>query len=100
MAKTLYNSDLINKYAEKQEITKTEAEKRIKDVFNLIGEELAKMNDGDAVKLSGFFNFHIRQRAAKQAKNPITGEDMIIPTTKTIVVKPTSSMRKKIRGEE
>lgn len=100
MAKTLYNSDFINKYAEKEEITKTEAEKRMRDIFSLIGEELSKMNDGDSVKLSGFFNFHIRQRSAKKAKNPITGEDMIIPTTKTIVVKPTSSMRKKIRGEE
>jgi DNA-binding protein HU-beta len=99
MAKTFYNNDLINAVAEHDGITKVEAERRIKLIFGIIGDKLAEMGDGDAVKLANFFNFHVKVRKPKKGKNPATGEDMVIPATKTIVTKPTKSMKDKIRGE-
>jgi DNA-binding protein HU-beta len=92
-------TDLINVYKEKENITGVEAEKRIKAIFGIIGDELAEMGDGDAVKLAGFFNYHVKFRKAKNGKNPQTKEDIIIPATKTIVTKPTKPMKDKYRGK-
>ncbi len=93
-----YKTNLIQDYAEQANITKAEAERRINAVFNIIGDKLAEMGDGDSVMLAGYFNHHVRVRRAKPANNPQTGAPMVIGETKTIVSKPSKPLRSKIRG--
>ncbi|NGQ95340.1 HU family DNA-binding protein [Brevibacillus sp. SYP-B805] len=93
---TVFKRDLRDEYAEKRGITKVEAERRIDDVFELIASHL---ENGQNVKLANFFNYFVKERAAKNAKNPHTGEPLMIEATRTVVVKMTKTMKQRIQGK-
>jgi nucleoid DNA-binding protein len=93
----IFRNDLSNDYALlKGNISKKEADERIDDILGLISGYL---EDGNDVKLHGFFNFHVRKRQEKAGKNPVTGEDMTIPATRTVVAKMTAPMKRRIQGK-
>ncbi|NLA77688.1 MAG: HU family DNA-binding protein [Clostridiales bacterium] len=71
-------SDLVNAVAE-QGFTKKDAEKAVNAVFDSVTDALKK---GDKVQLVGFGTFEVRARAAKQGRNPKTGEAIKIPASK------------------
>ena len=60
--------------------TKKAAEETISATFQAITEELAK---GGAVQLMGFGAFEVRDRAARTARNPRTGESIQVDAAKT-----------------
>lgn len=64
-------ADLIQAVAEKTGKSKKETSIFVDAVFESIKDALAA---GDKVTLTGFGVFEVRDRAAKQCKNPRTGE--------------------------
>mgnify|MGYP000548121264 FL=1 len=72
-------SDLINAVASKAELTKKDAEAAVSAVISSISEALAS---GESVQLVGFGTFEVRDRAAKQGRNPKTGESITVPAAK------------------
>ncbi|HOA34091.1 MAG: HU family DNA-binding protein [Clostridiales bacterium] len=72
-------SDLINAVASKAELTKKDAEAAVSAVISSISEALAS---GESVQLVGFGTFEVRDRAAKQGRNPKTGEPITVPAAK------------------
>ncbi len=54
------------------------------DFFDTIKASLAK---GEAVKLSGFGNFVVREKVARPGRNPKTGEPVIISARKVVTFK-------------
>lgn len=71
--------DLIKAVADASALTNKDAEKAINAVTAAITDALKK---GDKVQLVGFGTFEVRERAAKQGRNPRTGEAMEIPASK------------------
>ena len=71
--------DLIKAVADASALTNKDAEKAINAVTAAITDALKK---GDKVSLVGFGTFEVRERAAKQGRNPRTGEAMEIPASK------------------
>lgn len=69
-------SGLIDKVAEDMDFTKTEAKVIIESVFKNITDCLVQ---GGAFKLIGFGTFGIRKRAAREGRNPGTGQSVSIP---------------------
>jgi len=69
-------SDLAEKLAEKINVNKQHAEGIINMFTNSIIEALAK---GDKVEIRGFGSFRVRERAAKEGRNPKTGEKVYVP---------------------
>jgi DNA-binding protein HU-beta len=59
--------ELINKVVELSELTKKDSTKAVDAVFDAITEALAS---GDNVKIIGFGNFEVRERAARKGQNP------------------------------
>ena len=59
--------------------TKVAAEEIVDMVFDSITVSLKK---GDEVSIAGFGIFTVRQRAARQARNPRTGEMVSVAATK------------------
>lgn len=59
-----------------EEVTKAEAERSLNAVLDAI--EAAVLN-GERVVLSGFGVFEMRERSARQGRNPQTGETIEIP---------------------
>lgn len=72
-------SDLAEKLAEKINVNKQHAEGIINMFTNSIIEALAK---GDKVEIRGFGSFRVRERAAKEGRNPKTGEKVFVPPKK------------------
>ncbi|MGM9971858.1 MAG: HU family DNA-binding protein [Anaeroplasmataceae bacterium] len=73
-------TDLIDKIAEKTNITKKEVEVVCEALKDTIIEALVS---GDKVLISGFGSFEVRERAARTGLNPRTGEAIQIPALKT-----------------
>ena len=72
-------TELISAVAEKSGASKKDAEKIVNATFDAIKEALAK---GDKVALVGFGNFEVKERAAREGKNPQTGEKIKIAACK------------------
>ena len=73
-------TELIAAIADKAGVSKKDAEKVVNATFDVI---TAAMADGDKVSLVGFGNFEVRERAAREGRNPQTGEAMTIAASKT-----------------
>ena len=71
-------TDLVNAVAAKG-FTKKDADAAVAAVFEAIEGALVK---GDKVQLIGFGTFEVRERAAKEGRNPKTGETIKIAATK------------------
>ncbi|RKD35159.1 MULTISPECIES: HU family DNA-binding protein [Lacrimispora] len=73
-------AELITAVSEKAELSKKDAEKAVKALTDVISEELVK---GEKIQLVGFGTFEVSERAAREGRNPKSGEVMNIPASKT-----------------
>lgn len=71
--------ELIAAVAEKAELSKKDAEKAVNATIDAIADGLKE--DGK-VQLVGFGTFEVRERAAREGKNPATGEKIMIEACK------------------
>ena len=72
-------TELVAAMAEKTELSKKDAEKALKAFTDVVAEELAK---GEKIQLVGFGTFEVAERAAREGRNPLTGETMQIKASK------------------
>lgn len=72
-------AELIEKVAEKAELTKKATEEVVDALFSTVQESLI---EGDKVVISGFGTFEVRERAGRTGRNPRTGEEILIPAQK------------------
>lgn len=68
--------ELVDKVAEKVNITKKQADSVVTATIESIMEAVG---NGDKVTLVGFGSFEPRERSAREGRNPKTGETMAIP---------------------
>lgn len=71
--------ELIAAVADKTGVTKVDADKVLKAVIEVVTETVAK---GDKVQLVGFGTFERTERAAREGRNPRTGEVVKIAACK------------------
>lgn len=72
-------TELIAAVAEAAEVSKKDSEKVLKAFVDVVTEELKK---GEKVQLVGFGTFEVTERAAREGRNPQTGETMKIAASK------------------
>ena len=92
-------TELIAAVATEAEITKKDAEKAVKAVkavFNVISEGLAQ---GDKIQLIGFGTFEVRQRKAREGRNPRTNEPIQIEASKTPAFKAGKQLKDLVNGK-
>ena len=75
---TMNKSELIDAIAEEAGLTKADAAKALDAVTGAI---VAAVAAGDSVSLIGFGTFKASARAAREGKNPKTGEKLSIAAT-------------------
>lgn len=61
------------------ELSKKDSEKALKAFIDVVTEELKK---GEKIQLVGFGTFEVTERAAREGRNPLTGEKMQIKASK------------------
>ena len=73
-------TELVAAIAEKTNLTKADSEKALKAVTEVVAEELKK---GEKITLVGFGTFEVSERAAREGRNPLTGETIKIAASKS-----------------
>ena len=89
-------TELIAKVATEAEITKKDAEKAVKAVFNVISKGLAQ---GDKIQIIGFGTFEVRQRKAREGRNPHTNEPIQIEASKAPAFKAGKQLKDLVNGK-
>ena len=72
-------TELIAAMAEQSGISKKDAEKALKAFTDVVADELKK---GEKIQLVGFGTFEVSERAAREGRNPQSGEPMKIAASK------------------
>lgn len=83
-------AELIEAVASASGIKKTDAAKVIQSVFEGITGALGR---GEEVRLAGFGIFEVADRAAREGRNPRTGEVVAIAASKAPKFKPAKQLR-------
>lgn len=86
-------TELIEAIASRTDMTKTDVDKVISSLVDVITDALA---DGDKVSLKGFGIFEVRARDARIGRNPRTGETMEIAASKVPAFKASSTLKKAV----
>ena len=73
-------TELVAAMAEQTNLSKKDAEKAVKAFIDVVTDELKK---GEKVQVVGFGTFEVAERAAREGRNPKTGETMPIAASKT-----------------
>lgn len=77
-------------------VSNTEASEMTKTLIELIGAELAA---GGTVSLTGLGSFEVRDRAARNGRNPQTGESLVVPAHRAVVFRPASALRQQVNQD-
>jgi DNA-binding protein HU-beta len=77
--------DIINRVADKTGVPKMKAEQAVEALFQSMKEALTR---GERIELRGFGVFVVKPRKRGVGRNPRTGEEVAIPSGKTIRFKP------------
>lgn len=73
-------NELVAALAQKAELSKKDAEKALSAFVDVVAENLKK---GEKVQLVGFGTFEVKERPARVARNPRTGEEITIDASRT-----------------
>ncbi len=96
MAETLTKAKLAELLHERVGVTKKEAGDLVDEVFGLIRDTLI---DGEKVKISGFGNFVVRDKAARRGRNPQTSEEIIIARRRVLNFRPSQVLRSSLNED-
>ena len=72
-------TELVAAMAKETQLAKKDVEAVLKSFIDVVSEELKK---GEKVQLVGFGTFEVSKRAAREGRNPQTGETMQISASK------------------
>ena len=72
-------TELVAAMADQAGLSKKDAEKALKAFIDVVSDELKK---GGKIQLVGFGTFEVSERAAREGRNPQTGESMKIAASK------------------
>lgn len=87
-------TELIAKVAEVSGLTKKDAEKSVKAMFECISEALAQ---GEKVQVIGFGTFEVRDRKAREGHNPMDPSKKIqIPASKSPAFKAGKQLKERV----
>ncbi|HDR7494002.1 HU family DNA-binding protein [Bacillus cereus] len=88
-------TELIQKVASETGLKRPQASLAVDTVLESIQQAL---QNGDNVQLIGFGTFEVRERAAREGRNPNTGESLIIPAKKAPAFKAGKQLKEAINN--
>jgi DNA-binding protein HU-beta len=84
-------AELIEKMAKDAKINKAEAARAFESLVNNVTQTL---KSGKKVAITGLGVFSVRERKARTARNPKTGETIQVPAKKVVRFRASSELRK------
>lgn len=88
--------ELVDAIAQKTDVNKKQADAIVTAMVDTIIEAVAA---GDKIGLVGFGNFEVRNRQAREGRNPKTGEKMQIAASRVPAFTPGKAFKERVAGE-
>jgi DNA-binding protein HU-beta len=88
-------NELVEHLAAAHGLTRADAKKYVDTVFTAIGDAAAK---GDEIALAGFGKFAVKRTAARDGRNPTTGEPITIKAANRIGFRPAKALKDRLNG--
>ena len=93
----MVRSELIARLAEKNpHLYQRDIERIVSTIFEEVSRALAR---GDRVELRGFGAYSVKRRAARQARNPRTGEAVYVAEKHVPFFKTGKELRQRLNGQ-
>ncbi|MDD3293780.1 MAG: integration host factor subunit alpha [Geobacteraceae bacterium] len=89
-------SDMVEKIYEKIGFSKKESAELVEMVFDIIKSTL---ETGEKIKIAGFGNFVVKEKADRRGRNPQTGEEIVISARKILTFKPSQVLKASINAK-
>ena len=89
-------AEIIQKVYEKVGFSKRETVELVELVFETMKETLEA---GEKLKIAGFGNFTVKQKADRRGRNPKTGEALTIRARRVLTFKPSVVLKSAINGK-
>ncbi|MFE6760599.1 HU family DNA-binding protein [Streptomyces sp. NPDC057684] len=90
-------SELVAALAERAEVTQKDADAVLAAFAETVGDIVAKGDE--KVTIPGFVTFERTHRAAREGRNPATGETMTIPAGYSVKVAAGSKLKEAAKGQ-
>ena len=89
-------TEFVAAVAKKSGLSKKDAEKAVKAFVDTVSEQMVA---GDKITIVGFGTFEVSERAAREGRNPKTGEAMPIPASKVPRFKAGQGLKDAVNGK-
>ncbi len=87
-------AELVNAIATEAKVTKVQARAALEAAVKAVNDALVK---GDKVSLIGFGTFAVKEKPARQGRNPATKQTITIPAKKVVKFKPGAELAEKVK---
>lgn len=88
-------ADLVESVYVKTGFSKKESADIVEMVFDLMKSTL---ENGEKIKIAGFGNFVVKDKATRRGRNPQTGEEIKISSRRILTFKPSQVLKSSING--
>ncbi len=89
-------ADLVENVYLRTGFSKKESADIVETVFDLMKSTL---EDGEKIKIAGFGNFLVKEKASRRGRNPQTGDEITISARRILTFKPSQVLKAAINGE-
>ena len=89
-------ADIVEKIYEKVGFSKKESAELVELVFDIVKSTLEQ---GDKIKIAGFGNFVVKEKADRRGRNPQTGEEITICARRILTFKPSQVLKASINKQ-
>ena len=86
--------DIVKEISARTGLTQVDTKRVVQQTFDAILDALAQEG---RIELRNFGVFIVKARAARKARNPRTGEEVMVPSKKVVTFKPGRKMEELIR---
>ena len=87
---SMTKADLVDEVSKVTELSRKDSEVIVETLFDSI---IKALKAGDKLEVRGFGSFRIRERKARQGRNPKTGEKVSVPEKKVPYFKPSKELK-------
>jgi DNA-binding protein HU-beta len=91
----LNKSEMVDQIAEGAGVSKKDAKSMLDAFTDVVGDALS---GGDTIQLPGFGSFKVSERAARQGRNPQTGEAIDIAASRVPSFKAGKTLKDRVNG--
>ncbi|XCE21927.1 integration host factor subunit alpha [Candidatus Liberibacter asiaticus] len=96
MSKTITRSDLVKSISKEFGLSRKDSTRFVTTLFNEICDSAVR---GEAIKISSFATFHVKQKGSRVGRNLQTNQEVKIDPRRVVVFKASSILKKRIMDD-